>query len=144
MNISLYTSLSDKNVVDKELYHNADISGTLREDCSIINPVLKVEGLTAAQLKECNYLYIPDFGRYYFINNITLKGKLYELNCHVDVLSSFKDKIRDNTAIISRQQRTYNLYLRDGAFKCEAGNIIQIKQFGSGFNSFNFIFCVAG
>lgn len=144
MNLSLYTNLSDKNAVDKELYHNADITGTLREDCSIINPVLKVEGLTPTQLKECNYCYISEFGRYYFINNIVLKGKLYELNCHVDVLSSFKDKIRDNTAVISRQQFTYNLYLRDGAFKCEAGNIIQLKQFSSGFNSFNFIFCVAG
>ena len=59
MNLKLYTNLSDKNVVDKTLYHNADITGTLREDCSIINPVLKVEGLTDTQLKECNYCYIP-------------------------------------------------------------------------------------
>lgn len=144
MNLKLYTNLSDKNVFDKELYHNADIVGVLREDCSIINPVIKVEGLTATQLKECNYCYIPEFGRYYYINNINLKGQLYELICHVDVLTSFKDSIRDNEAIISRQQKTYNLYLRDGAFKCEAGNIIQIKQFGSGFNTFSFVFCVAG
>ena len=58
MNLSLYTNLSDKNAVDKELYHNADITGTLRSDCSIINPVIAVEGLTPTQLKECNYCYI--------------------------------------------------------------------------------------
>lgn len=144
MNIILYTNLSDKNVVDKMLYEHETISGTLREDCSIINPVLSVEGLTPVQIKEVNYAYIPDFGRYYFINNITLKGKLYEISMHVDVLMSFKDSIRDNEAVISRQQNTYNLYLRDGVFKCEAGNIIQIKQFGSGFDTFSYIFCVAG
>lgn len=144
MNISLYTNLSDKNVVDKTLYHNADITGTLREDCSIINPVFKIENLTDTQLKECNYCYIPEFGRYYYINNIICKNHLYELNCHVDVLMSFKDSIRNNDAVISRQQNTYNLYLRDGVFKCEAGNIIQIKQFGSGFDTFSYIFCVAG
>ena len=144
MNLKLYTNLSDKNVMDKNLYHNTDINGTLREDCSIINPVIKVEGLTATQLKECNYCYIPEYGRYYYINNIICKGNLYELNCHVDVLMSFKDSIRDNSAIISRQQKTYNLYLRDGAFKCVAGNIIQIQQFSGGFDTFSFVFCVAG
>lgn len=144
MNLKLYTNLSDKNVFDKTLYHNADITGTLRSDCSIINPVITVEGLTATQLKECNYCYIPEFDRYYYINNIILKGQLYELNCHVDVLMSHKNDIRANSAVVSRQQNSYNLYLRDGVFKCEAGNIIQIKQFGSGFNDFSFIFCVAG
>ena len=144
MNLKLYTNLNDKNVVDKVLYHNADITGTLREDCSIINPVLKVEGLTSTQLKECNYCYIPDFGRYYYINNIICKGKLYELNCHVDVLMSFKDSIRDNTAVISRQANNYNLYLQDGIFKTYANPHMQVIQFGDGFSDFNFIFSVAG
>ena len=144
MNIILYANLSDKNVMDKNITELKTIEGTLRDDCSIINPVVNVEGLTASELTTANYAYIPEFGRYYFINNIVLNGKLYELNMHVDVLSTYKEGIRNNSAVISRQAKSYNLYLRDGVFKCEAGNIIQIKQFATGFDDFNFIFCVAG
>jgi len=144
MNISLYTNLSDKNVMDKVLYHNADITGTLREDCSIINPVIKLENMTATQLKECNYCYIPDFGRYYYINNIVCKNKLYELTMHVDVLTSFKDGIRANDAVISRQENNYNLYLQDGVFKTYANPHYEIKQFPAGFSGYHFIFSVAG
>lgn len=144
MNIVLYKNLSDKNVMDKDITSLKSMTGTLRDDCSIIDPVISIEGLTASELTSANYAYIPEFGRYYFINNIVCKNKLYELTMHVDVLSTYKDSIRDNTAIIARQQKSYNLYLRDGAFKCEAGNIIQVKQFGSGFNTFSYVFCVAG
>lgn len=144
MIINLYTNYSDKNVMDKNISFIKTLTGTLRDNCSIINPTITIEGLTAEELPKTNYVYIPDFGRYYYINNIILKKNLYELQMHVDVLMSFKDGIRLNNAVISRQQKSYNLYLRDGVFKCEAGDIIQIKQFSGGFDDFNFIFCVAG
>ena len=63
---------------------------------------------------------------------------------HVDVLMSFGTEILDNTAVISRQQSMYNLYLQDGVFKTYADNHYQIKQFPSGFNTQQFIFSVAG
>ena len=144
MIINLYANYSDKNVMDKNISILNTVTGTLRDDCSIINPVIAIEGMTAEELTKANYAYIPDFGRYYYINNINLKKQLYEMQMHVDVLMSFKDGIRLNNAVISRQQKSYNLYLRDGVFKCEAGDIIQIKQFSGGFDDFNFIFCVAG
>jgi hypothetical protein len=144
MIINLYANYSDNNVMDKNISLLKTLTGTLRDDCSIINPIINIENLSPAELTKANYAYIPDFGRYYYINNITLKKHLYELQMHVDVLMSFKDGIRLNNAVISRQQKSYNLYLRDGVFKCEAGDIIQIKQFSGGFDDFNFIFCVAG
>lgn len=142
MTLRLYKNKSDKNVVSKTITQSgSDISGTLREDCSIINPVISIQGLTDLKV---NYAYIPEFGRYYYINNIVCKGKLYELHMHVDVLMSFGTEILDNTAVISRQQSMYNLYLQDGVFKTYADNHYQIKQFPSGFNTQQFIFSVAG
>lgn len=142
MTLRLYKNKSDKNVVSKTINQSgSDISGTLREDCSIINPVISIQGLTDLKV---NYAYIPEFGRYYYINNIVCKGKLYELHMHVDVLMSFGTEILDNTAVISRQQSMYNLYLQDGVFKTYADNHYQIKQFPSGFNTQQFIFSVAG
>lgn len=146
MKLKLYKNLSDKNHVDKSLQLMGEINGTLRDDCSIINPVIKIEDFTGFDFANCNYAYIEEFERYYFINNISCIHDLFELSMHVDVLSTYKVAIRSNTAVISRQENFYNLYLQDGIFKTEAFPHIQVKQFPDGFSKsdFNFIFCVAG
>lgn len=145
MTIKFYKNLSEKNHLDKDITQmGTDVTGTLREECSIVDPVIKIESFTSFDLTQCNYAYITEFGRYYFINNIVLKGNLYELHMHVDVLSTYKDVIRSNSGVVSRQQKKYNLYLQDGNFKTYAFPHIQVIQFPSGFSSFNFVLSVAG
>lgn len=144
MNITFYKNYSEKNHLDKNLTQMGTISGTLREDCSVINPVIKIESFSGFDLTQCNYCYIPDFGRYYFINNIKCVGKLFEIEAHVDVLSTYKTAIRNNKAIVSRQQNEYNLYLQDGAIKTYAFPHMQVAQFGGGFTNFNLILSVSG
>lgn len=144
MTIKLYINRSDKNVLDKNLTQvGGDITGTLREDCSVVNPVISIEGLDS-NITGVNYAYISEFGRYYYINNIVCKGKLFELNMHVDVLKTYAQEIRENKAVISRQQNRYNLYLQDGVFKTSAFPHIQVAQFPNGFSGYHFIFSVAG
>ena len=145
MTLKLYTNTSDRNHLDKVItQQGSDISGTLREDCSIVDPVIKIESITNFSLASCNYAYISEFGRYYYITNIVCTGKLYELHMHVDVLMSFKSQIRGNSAVISRNQGVYNLYLQDGVFKTEAFPHYQIMKFPSGFSGYHYIFSVAG
>lgn len=145
MTIKLYNNLSDQIVVDKNITQiGADITGTLRENCSIIDPVIKLEGTVGANIASCNYAYISEFARYYYINNIVCVGTLFELHMHVDVLMSFRGDIRANTAVIARQQNLYNLYLQDGVFKAQSNPHYQICQFPSGFNSFNFVLAISG
>lgn len=145
MNIQLYCNYSEKNHVDKNIVAmGSSINGVLRDDCSIINPVIKIEAIEDFNLATCNYCYITEFGRYYYINNIVCSGKFFELHMHVDVLMTYKAAIRSNTAVISRQQRAYNLYLQDGVFKTYADPHIEIRQFPVGFTDYNFIFSVAG
>ena len=145
MTIKFYNNLSDKVVVDKNITQiGNDMTGTLRDDCSIVDPVIKVEGIVGSNLASCNYAYIEEFGRYYYITNIVCSGKLFEVHMHVDVLMSYKSGIRSNSAVISRQEHNYNLYLQDGVFKTYSQPHIQIAQFPNGFTDFNFIFSVAG
>ena len=91
-----------------------------------------------------NYAYITEFGRYYYITNIVCVGDLFEVHMHVDVLMSFKGDIRSNSAVVSRQENVYNLYLQDGVFKTYSQPHMQVIQFPSGFTDFEFIFSVAG
>ena len=144
MTIKLYNNLSDKIVVDKNITQKgSDVTGTLREDCSIIDPVIKMSAI-GNNLLTSNYAYITEFGRYYYITNIVCVGDLFEVHMHVDVLMSFRGDIRTNNAVISRQERNYNLYLQDGVFKTYSQPHYEIKQFGTGFTDFQFVFCVAG
>lgn len=142
MTLKLYHNYSENHVVDKNIIQEgSDISGTLREDCSVIDPVIAIEGLTDLSV---NYAYITEFGRYYYINNIVCKGKLFELHMHVDVLKTYASGIRGNNAVVARQQNEYNLYLTDGVFKTEAIPHYEIRQFPSGFNGYHFVLAVAG
>lgn len=142
MTLKLYKNYSDKIVVDKNITQSgSDISGTLREDCSIIDPVIAIEGLSDMSV---NYAYITEFGRYYYINNIVCRGNLFELQMHVDVLKSFAGGIRSNSAVIARQEKNYNLYLSDGVFKTEAIPHYEIRQFPTGFSGYHFVLAVAG
>lgn len=146
MTIEVYKNLSDNNILNKNITQlGSDLTGVLKESCSIINPIVIIEDYTSFDLTKANYAYIPEFGRYYYINNIVcINNKLFELHMHVDVLMTYKSGIRSNTAVVSRQQYKNNLYLQDGVFKTYADPHIQIKQFPTGFSNYNFIFSVAG
>ena len=147
MDISFYRNKSDNNVMDKDTTLSGTISGTMREACSIVNPVFTIEDFTSFNPATANYCYIASFGRYYYINNIVvITNKLYEVHCHVDVLASFKSGIRSNSAVIARQENKdcYNLYLQDGVFKQLANPNYEIKKFPSGFSGKHYILVVAG
>ena len=148
MTITFYTNYSEKNHLDKAITQQGSITGTLREDCSIINPVIKIESFTNFDITTCNYCYIAEFGRYYFINNINCVNKLYEIHCHVDVLTTYKHCIRRNSAVVSRQERNYkNLtetYMSDYGLSRKQAAKKAIQQFPAGFGSFNLILSVSG
>lgn len=143
-NITLQINSSEKNKLDKEITDIVTVSGVLKEDTSIIDPVIKIE-CDLSNYVNCNYITIPQFGRKYFVNNIrSVRNGLVEFSCHVDVLSSFADSIRTNKAIIKRQENKWNLYLNDGTFKVYQNPMVLTKAFPSGFTTQEFVLAVAG
>lgn len=146
MTIKFYKNLSDKHEVDKKITQvGNDLTGTLRNDSAIVDPVILIEDFTSFNLASCNYAYISEFGRYYYITEIIVKSdKLYEIHMHVDVLMSFKTGIRSNKAVISRQQNLMDLYLNDGVFKTKAYPKYDIIKFPTGFTGYHYVLTVAG
>ena len=135
---------SEKISLTKSMTTLKTVTGTLKESTSIIDPVIKVE-VQLAELSDCNYLYIANFHRYYYVNTIiSITDDIQELHFHCDVLNSFKSEIRNNFAIIRRQEDKWNLYLNDGAFRVYADPDIVTKPFPSGFSTQEFVLAVAG
>lgn len=121
--------MSEPNVVDKKLTTIITVSGNIRGKSSVMNPTITIE-TESANIVWCNYLYIEEWGRYYFVNEITsIRTKLWALSCHVDVLSTYKTQIRKLSGIIARQENLYNLYLDDDKFLVNAQRMYWTKAF---------------
>ena len=97
-------NMSDKNTIGKifatvdDEIDGALIEGKLLVDQSIERPTLIIEG----NMSDYNYVYIPEFKRYYYITDIDYKaGGIQYIHCEVDPLQSFKDSILDCQAIIA-------------------------------------------
>lgn len=147
MNISLMYNKSEIERVVKELSIISEMKGSLKEGASVIDPIIIIQGTpaTTQQIVSSNYLYIEDFGRYYFINDISsVRTNLWELSCHVDVLQTYAEQIKEQTAIIQRQENKWNLYLNDGSFKVYQNPIVLTKPFPNGFTTNEFVLAIAG
>lgn len=143
-NITLQRNNSERNRLTKELSDLMTVSGNLKAETSIIDPVIMIECELSA-VTGCNYMTIPTFGRSYFVNNIrSIRTGLVEFSCHVDVLSSFASEIRGNIAIVRKQENNWNLYLNDGSFKVYQNPNVLTKAFPSGFTTQEFVLAVAG
>ena len=144
MNITLQYNASEKNKVFKSVTDIVTLTGTLKTGTSIVDPVIIVAG-DISDVVGCNYMSISEFGRLYFVNDIvSIKSNLFEVHGHCDVLSTYKDGIMTNSAIIKRQESKWNLYLNDGSFKVYQNPIVLTKAFPSGFTTQEFVLAVAG
>lgn len=77
----------------------------LKGACTILNPVIEVfldPNTEYTDLVKRNYAYIPDFGRYYYINNWTLDGALAVASLETDPLASFKTDILNSSQYVLR------------------------------------------
>lgn len=99
----IFYNVSDEPIkLSKTLTGGATLTGTLRAPASVTDPVIVIE---KDSFPTWNYAYISEFGRYYFINNITsIREDLWQIDMHVDVLKSFSANILTQTAFVSRNE----------------------------------------
>ena len=99
MEILLYKTTNANNDLNKTISNKVELVGALRDASSIIAPSILIQSNPIGY----NYAYIPEFGRYYYIKNITAYRKgafIVDLKC--DVLMSFKEEILNMSGIVSR------------------------------------------
>ena len=134
LSVTLYNSASPVEKIGKTLTAGGSYSCTLKDTTSVLNPLLIVR--TSDPVYNYNYLYIQEFGRYYFINDIrSVNNNVWEISAHVDVLETYSTAILANSAVIKRQASQYNLYLDDPDFHAYNYERIQTLKFPA--NTFN-------
>lgn len=116
MTIDLLNTSSDPRTIQKAFTGIAQTEATPRGEISVTDPVfiLRREGY---ELGGINYLYVADWLRYYFIENIVIKsGDILELHCHIDVLGSYAAAILSSPAICSANEYIGHTYINDPNF----------------------------
>ena len=145
MEIKLYKTSSPRKKLVKDLTDGITLTGTLRGQSSVMSPSLQIQDIAVIGY---NYCYIPDFGRYYYINGINaLRANLFELSLGIDVLMTYAAEIRKNYAIVDKVENygaAYK-YINDGSFISTNRMEQSIINFANGFNdNGEFILITAG
>ena len=145
MDIKLYKPSSPRKKLVKDFTDGITLTGTLRGQSSIMSPSLQIQDIAVIGY---NYCYIPDFGRYYYINGINaLRANLFELSLGIDVLMTYAEAIRNNAAIIDKVQPQKGAmpYINDGSYVSTNKMYQSIINFSGGFNdNGEFILITAG
>lgn len=95
----LYNYNGQPNTINKTLTPLGTINVALRPEINVHNPTLKIQ--IPPNMYDFNYVYIEDFKKYYFVENVMyIGGQTYLLTLSLDVLQTYKDVILQSTALI--------------------------------------------
>ena len=152
--ITFYHSSAEPNRCDKTDYLTSVLSltGTLREGCSVMSPAFNiiaddeyiVDGQTyLSKIMGCNYCYIPKFGRYYFITDISnVAHNVWRVAMSCDVLHTFwggSHGINTLQGVINRTAdgNYVNNYIQDNEIMTEVRVDRTYNSITNGTDSFN-------
>lgn len=140
MLIQLMSSVSEPHALNKVLSTITTLEGTLRNESPISNPSILIEtdDLAVGSTVRANYACIPDFGRYYFIKEVThIRNHLWMLDLKCDVLMSFATGIKASMVLIEQTTEPGNArvndYMASDSYAVTVKDKTDIIQFPDGF-----------
>lgn len=130
MKVIFYKNNSDNRVVNKQLTVIKELNITRKIEKSIFEPVIEI--VKDKHINNCNYVYIEEFNRFYFVVDIMeLDGNIYRITMKEDVLSSFKNSILNLKACVERQEFKRNTKIVDNELILQSNNNFICKTVGN-------------
>lgn len=141
--IDLMNNQEELNKISKSPTTVMTLTGTLREETDLVNPQINIE--YSGTLTNTNYMYIPEFNRYYFITKIeSVRNGLWRIYGHCDVLKTYSQAILGTKCVVARSEDRYNLYLNDSFFKVYSNPRLQIAPFPNKFTGESYVLVMNG
>ena len=109
--INLYTFAKKPNSTKIPTSGAVPANIELKAPTDIINPSFTLSGVPTPYI--FNYCYIPEFERYYFIDNWHWELGVWRAECHVDVLASFKTEIGNSYQYVLRSASAFDGMITD-------------------------------
>ena len=114
--INLYSFTKRENSTKQPVTASVSVQGVMIEDTSLMNPVFKLS--LAANPIGCNYAFVSDFQRYYFITDISTHQNFWYISCTCDVLATYKTEIGSGSHYVLRSASSYDGEIEDGIYPC--------------------------
>lgn len=113
MTVNLYKTSSDPRMLNKSLAGVGTYDCKPYQDASVTAPQILLR-VNSADLAGVNYMYIPDFCRYYWVTDVTfMTGGRAVVSGSVDVLMTYAAGIRGLGVNIDRAQGLTENYIPD-------------------------------
>ena len=141
--IVLMNNQQELNKISKTPTTVMTLTGTLKEETDIVDPVIVIE--YNGTLTNTNYMYISEFNRYYFITKVeSVRTGLWRIYAHCDVLKTYSEAILGTECVVARSENRFNLFLNDNAFKAYSNPRIQIAKFPQKFEGEDYVLIMKG
>ena len=140
--LNMYRNTSDNRYMNKTLNILAEnVPCTFKDDTSAVEPTIIIS--PDAYTPACNYVYLSDTDRYYYVADRVFSQQRVELKLSIDVRMSFDFSNCECIAI--RSTNKYNSYLNDNEYSRLQYSAPVLKKFPNGFTKANkFILTIAG
>lgn len=89
---------------------------TLKNPTSVIDPIIEIDHADQVTFKNYSYAYIPDFYRYYMVENITSDGRFWIYALQTDVLATYRREIGAASLYMVRSSGEYDGYIVDNYY----------------------------
>lgn len=115
LTINLGNTSDDIRVLNKRYILTDSRECDVYEACTVFAPRLLIN--YSSSLASYNYMEIPGWSRFYYIEGIDLlPGGRAVIRGRIDALSSYKNKIKDLTVNVERQENLVEPYLPDNSY----------------------------
>lgn len=144
MSLQMYTCTSDNRCIDKsKTAIGSPISCSFKDDTTMENPavIISPDAYSAA----CNYVYLDDTSRFYYVTDVTFSQQRCILQLKVDVLMSFAAEIKLSKCIAARSSSSFNMYVNDEKYNALEYSNVFTKPFPNSFSkSLEYVLIVGG
>lgn len=128
MKVNFYNLSKRVNSTKRPTGTGTEYDCVLKEDTSILNPVLTITTGNITSVPSWNYAYIADFGRYYHITDITSDGWHWYVSMSVDVMASYKTEIGSADLYMLRSTAAYDGNIYDNYYPVTARHTVTRKS----------------
>lgn len=129
VSIQIGSTSSAANVINKGTSLRGAVSATLKQPCSVEAPAFILNSSLVSTSD--NYLYCADFGRYYYIADISEQpGQISVVQCSVDPLMSYKDSILALNVNVSRTETEHSNIIDTNLVKTANDEVVYLPLSG--------------
>ena len=131
--INLYKNGSGVNHTNKNLISYGTVNCEFKNTVNVEKPIITISA--SDYYDDVDFIYIPQFGRYYYAHADAGRGAVITYNCESDPLMSFRAQLLNCPVVVSRNPWKYDMYIADPNLPVESRTVKSILKFPN--NPFN-------